>query len=51
MPAMLTLWEAPTQEALADHDDNQPPPISQAGGYCSPDQDGFERVADRLSLG
>jgi hypothetical protein len=25
--------------------------IRQAGDYCSPDQDGFERVADRLSLG
>ena len=51
MPAILTLWEAPSQEALADHDDNQPPQIRQAGGYCSADQDGFRRVADGLSLG
>jgi hypothetical protein len=51
MPAMLTLWEAPSQEALADHDDNKPQQIRRAGGYCPPDQDSFERVADRLSLG
>ena len=48
---MLTLWEAATQEALADRIDNKPQPIRQAAGYCSPDQDGFRRVADRLSLG
>jgi hypothetical protein len=51
MPAMLTLWEAPTQEALADHNDDKPPPIRQAGGFCSPDQDSSRRVADGLSLG
>ena len=51
MPAMLTLWEAPTQAAVAAHNDNQPPPIRQAGGYRSPDQDGFRRVADGLPLG
>jgi hypothetical protein len=39
MPALLTLWEAPTQEALTDHGDNKPPPFPQAGGYCSPNQD------------
>jgi hypothetical protein len=51
MPTMLTLWEAPSQEALADHNDNKPQQIRQAGGYCSLDQDGFRRVADGLSLG
>jgi hypothetical protein len=51
MPAMLTLWEAPSQEALADHNDNKPPQIRQAGGYCPPHQDGFRQVADGLSLG
>jgi hypothetical protein len=51
MPAMLTLWESPSQEALADHNDNKPQQIRQAGGYSSLDQDGFRRVADRLSLG
>jgi hypothetical protein len=51
MPAMVTLWEAPTQEAPADYNDNKPQPIRQAGGYCPPDQNGFRRVADRLSLG
>jgi len=48
---MLTLWEAPTQEALADHNDNKPQQIRQASGYCSPDQDGFGRLADGFSLG
>ena len=48
---MLTLWEAATQEALADRIDNKPQQIRPAGGCCSPDQDGFRRVADRLSLG
>ena len=48
---MLTLWEAPSQEALADHDDEKPQQIRQAGGYCSLDKDDFRRVADRLSLG
>jgi hypothetical protein len=48
---MLPLWEAPTQEALADHNKNKPQPIRQAGGYRSRDQDGFRRVADGLSLG
>ena len=51
MPAMLTLWEAPSQEALADHDDKRPQQIRQAGRYGSLDQDGFRRVADGLSLG
>ena len=51
MPAMLTLWEAPSQDAPPDHDDDKPQPIRQAGGYCSPDQDGFRRVSDGLSLG
>jgi hypothetical protein len=41
MPAMLTLWEAPSQEVLADHDDHRPQQIRQAGGYRSSDQDGF----------
>jgi hypothetical protein len=27
MPAMLTLWQAPSQEALADHNDNKSQPI------------------------
>ena len=48
---MLTLWEAPSQEAPADYDDDKRQPIRQAGGYCPPDQDGFRRVADGLSLG
>ena len=48
---MLTLGEAPSQGALADYDDNKPPPVRQAGGYRSPDQDGFRRVADGLTLG
>ena len=48
---MLTLWEAPSQEALADHNDDRLQQIRQAGGYCSLDQDGFRRVADGLSLG
>jgi hypothetical protein len=51
MPAMITPWEAPSQEARADHNDNKPPPIREAGDYCSPDQDGFRRVADGFSLG
>jgi hypothetical protein len=51
MPAMLTLWESPSQEALADHNDNKPQQVRQAGGYSSLDQDGFRRVADGLSLG
>jgi hypothetical protein len=48
---MLTLWDAATQEALADRIDNKPQQIRQAGGCCSPDQDGFRRVADRPPLG
>ena len=48
---MLTLWEAPSQASQADHSDNKPQQIRQAGGYCSPDQDGFRRAADGLSLG
>jgi hypothetical protein len=48
---MLTLWEAPSQEALADHDDDNPQQIRQAPGFFSPDQDGFRRVADGLPLG
>ena len=48
---MLTLWQAPSQEALADHSYNQLQQIRQAGGYCPPDRDGFGRVADGLSLG
>jgi hypothetical protein len=51
MPALLTLWEAPSQEALADHNDDKLQPVRQAGGYCSLDQDGFRRVADGLTLG
>jgi hypothetical protein len=48
---MLALREAPSQEALADHNDNQPQQIRQAGGYCSLDPDGLRRVADGLLLG
>jgi len=51
MPAILTLSAAASQEALADSDDDEPPRIRQAGGYCSADQDGFRRVADGPSLG
>jgi hypothetical protein len=51
MAAMLTLWEVPSQAALADHNDDKLWQIRQAGGYYSPDQDGFRRVADGLSLG
>ena len=50
MPAMLTLWEAPTQETLADHNDNKPQQIRRADGYCWLSQDGIRRVADGLSL-
>jgi hypothetical protein len=45
MPAMRTLWEAPSQEALADHNDDKLQPIHQAVGHCSLDQDGFRRLA------
>jgi hypothetical protein len=48
---MLTLWEAPSQEARADHNDDKLPQTSQAVGHCSLDQDGFRRVADGLTLG
>ena len=48
---MLTLWEAPSQDAPPDHDDNQPQQIRQAHGYCLLNQDGSRRVADGLSLG
>jgi hypothetical protein len=48
---MLSLREAPSQEAPANHDDDKPQQIPQAGGHVSPDQDGLRRVADRLSLG
>ena len=48
---MLTLWQAPTQESLADHNDDKPQQICQADGSCSPDQDGSRRVAGRPSLG
>jgi hypothetical protein len=50
MPAMLTLWEAPSQVAVAGHNDDKPQQPRQVGGYCSLDQDGFRRVADGLSL-
>ena len=40
-----------TEPGGADHNDDKPLQIREAGGYCSPDQDGFRRVADGLSLG
>jgi hypothetical protein len=45
MPAMLTLWEAPSPEAPADHNDDKPQQDRQAVDYCSLDQDDFRRVA------
>jgi hypothetical protein len=48
---MLTLWEAPSQDAPPDHDDDQPQQIRQARGFYSLDGDGFRRVADGLPLG
>jgi hypothetical protein len=45
MPAMRTLWEAPSQEALADHNDDKLQQTRQAGGHYLLDQDGFRRVA------
>ena len=48
---MLTLWEAPSQEALADHNDDKLRQIRQTGGHRSLDQDGSRRVADGLTPG
>jgi hypothetical protein len=42
---MRTLWEAPSPEALADHNDDNLQQIRQAGGYFSPDQDDSRQVA------
>jgi hypothetical protein len=42
---MLTLGEAPSQEALADHNDDKLQQTRPAGGHYSLDQDGSRRVA------
>jgi hypothetical protein len=39
-----------TEPGGADHSDDKPRQIRQADGYRSPDQDGFRRVADGLTL-
>jgi hypothetical protein len=51
MPALLPLWEAPSQQALADHNDDELQQIRPAGGYGSLGQDDFRRVADGPTLG
>jgi hypothetical protein len=38
-----------TEPGGADHSDDKPQQVRRADGSCSPDQDGFTRVADGLT--